>query len=428
MLSGRPEESLVRFRIRATGEERWSIVLATPVLDAEGQTQFVVSSFHDVTALKVSEERLALLADAGAVLGRSTDYQETLNELARLIVPLFADWCVVDVAETGSGVRRIAVAHAEPLITDEQIAESARDAEHLGYLHKLGIRSAALLPLSARGTVLGVLTLIRSDPARGFHEDEMPLLRELAGRAALAVDNARLLHDATEAVRLRDDFLAIASHDMRTPLAAVLGYVELARRRSVRGGGDAKLVEYLDAAHRMTGRLTELVGDLLDLSLLSSGRPLALEQEPLDLRTMSAQVVEEHRRLHTTHAFTLAAPEVPVTVRSDARRLQRVLDNLLSNAVKYSPDGGTITVRVANDGETASIAVTDEGIGIPEHDLPHLFARYARGSNAGVVRGTGLGLAGSREIIDQLGGSITVESREGKGSTFTVRLPVAPQA
>lgn len=457
---GSAPEALVRFRIRATGEERWSLVRPALVRDADGKPQFVISSFHDVTALKATERRLTLLADAGSILGKTVDYQESLNELARMVVPDLADWCVVDVVEPESGLRRLAVAHEDPdlvelaeevqrrwpsnieegvtgevlkageplllpVISEEQLLAAAQDEEHGRKLRALGLVSVAILPLVARDRVLGLLTLVRSDESRAFRADELPLLRELAARAGTAVDNTRLLHEATEAIRLRDDFLAIASHDMRTPLAAILGYLQLALRRARKADdpGAQKLVEYLSAAEGMAGRLTDLVADLMDISLLRSGRPIALEPVELEIGMVVERLVDAHRRLARTHRFVLDRLE-PVSVHADLRRFERVLDNLLSNAVKFSPEGREIHVTVDQKGDTARVLVKDRGIGIPEVDLPELFTRYRRASNVAGVRGTGLGLAGSREIMRQMGGDIEVTSREGKGSTFTVTLPI----
>jgi PAS domain S-box-containing protein len=460
---GSAPEALVRFRIRGTGEERWSLVRPTLVRDADGKPQFVISSFHDVTALKATERRLILLADAGSILGKAVDYQASLNELAQMVVPDLADWCVVDVVEPESGLRRVAVAHEDaslvelaeevqrrwpsnieegatgevlktgepfvlPVISEDQLVAAARDEEHGRKLRALGLVSVVILPLVARERVLGLLTLVRSDESRAFREDELPLLRELAARAGTAVDNTRLLHEATEAVRLRDDFLAIASHDMRTPLAAILGYLQLALRRARKAEdpGAQKLVEYLSAAEGMAGRLTDLVADLMDVSLLRSGRPIALEPVPLDIGSVVERLVDAHRKLARTHKFVLDRCQ-PVSVHADLRRFERVLDNLLSNAVKFSPAGGEIRVTVDQEGGMARVWVKDRGLGIPEDDLPELFTRYRRASNVAGVRGTGLGLAGSREIMRQMGGDIGVISREGKGSTFTVTLPIVEE-
>ncbi len=456
-------ESTLRFRVKATGEERYAATSAVSLRDASGSVRYVVNTFQDVTALKRLDARLQLLADAGTILARSGDYQETLNELAQLMVRQLADWCIVDVLEVETGVSRVAVAHAQkekvlfaaelqrryptdpsegatatvvrtgvplllPVITDAQLDEAARDAEHAAGLRALGLRSVLIVPLAARGTTLGALTLIRSDARRPFSERDVPLAQEVARRAGAAVDAARLLHETTEALRLRDDFLAMASHDMRTPLAVILGYVQLAARRMKRVPiEDAKLSGYLASAERTTGRLNSLVGELMDVSLLRSGRALPLSPEPLRLRSLVETIVAEHRRLTADRVFEVVASGDPV-IEADGDRLERVMDNLIENAVKYSGERSHIQVAVdVNDGE-ATISVADLGRGIPAGDLPHIFEPFHRAANASGIRGTGLGLAGSRDVVRQMGGEITVTSEEGAGSTFVVHLPMEKKA
>ena len=409
-----------------------------------------------------AEDRLRLLADVGALLGGGSDYQETLQQLADLVVHRFADWCVVDVGEP-DGMRRLAVAHRDPdllrlaravqdrypsdpatgmpaqvmasgeprLIAnmpENQLIAVAQDERHARELQRLGLRSVLIVPLAVRGESLGALSLIRSDGRAAFTEADIPFVQEMANRAASAIDRVRLLDELSEAVRLRDDFLAVISHDMRTPLAAVLGYVQLAGRRLHRSVEpvDPKLEGYLSAAERTTEHLTDLVGDLMDVSLLRSGQNLNMHLEPIDLRELAETCVTERQRLVDDRRFILELPEGPVMAMADERRLRRVLDNVVDNAVKFSEPGGRISVSVSASDEGAALTVTDDGRGIPEAELPLIFERFRRGSNASGVRGTGLGLTGSRDIVRQLGGAISVVSKVGVGSTFTVRVPAAP--
>ena len=456
---------VVRFRTRATGEERWSLVQAIPILGDGGEVSLVINTFQDVTDLKRTERRLRLLADAGATLGRSSDYQQTLQELADLVVPEFADWCVVDIVETTRPFRRVATAHADPAkrrlaeeiqrryppdperpggvaqviasgepmlieeVTPDMLRQAARDDEHMAMLEEAGIGSVAILPLIARNQVLGAMTLAAAPARRRLTEADLPLAEELARRAALAIDNARLLHEATEAVRLRDDFLAMASHDMRTPLAVILASLQLARRRVTAAGDPGDVTRHLESAERTTQRMTGLVGELMDISMLRSGDALPLDLRQIDLVELGAAATEEYRTLSDRHTFELRG-EGSVVGLWDRGRVERVLRNLLDNALKYSPAGGAITVTITteDEGRWAVLAVADEGVGIPAQDLPELFEKFHRGSNTRELRGTGLGLAGSRAVVEQLGGTITVESTLDVGSTFTVRLPTAGPA
>ena len=455
--SGPP--SVVRFRDVASGNDHWSLVQAMPIADEAGGVRLVINSFQDVTQLKSTEHRLRLLADAGAVIGRSVDYQEALQKLADLLVGSISDWCVVDVLEPEQPATRVAVAHADPAkrglaeeiqrryptdpeapggvhdvirtgiptvvteVSEDALRAAARDDEHLQLLQQVDIGSVIIVPLRARGEVFGALTLVGSAGRHRYTEADLPWIEELARRAATAVDNARLLHEANEAVRLRDDFLALASHDMRTPLAVILANLQLARRRLVGQDGEHReVLKNLDAAERTTQKLTGLVGELMDISILRSGQALPLSREPVDLAVVAETTVEEYRRLSAEYEITTRLEE-GVVGEWDAIRIERVLRNLLDNALKYSPDGGSVEVVVRSDDGWALAEVTDHGVGIPEDELPLLFEKFHRGSNTRDLRGTGLGLAGSRAVVQQLGGTIDVRSRLGAGSTFAVRLP-----
>jgi PAS domain S-box-containing protein len=458
--------SIVGFRLDGEPGIRWSIVQATPVT-ADGAVRYVINAFQDVSRLKRTEDRVRILADAGAILADSSDYPSTLQALAEIVVPLLADWCVVDVVE-GSVIRRVAVAHPDPrkramaeelqrrfpaeperpggarevietgtsqiitAITDEMLAAASQGPEHLELIRGLGLRSAAIVPLIARGQVLGAMTLAGAETGHVYREEDRAFLEDLGRRAAVAVDNARLLHEANEAIRLRDEFLAMASHDMRTPLQAILSNIQLAIRRLDGAGADAAadrrdaIRENLSRAVQTTHRLSALVGDLLDVAMLRSGRNIGLELGEFDLVEAASRIADAHQSLAPTHRLRVEGP-AQLAVHSDRVRVERVLDNLVANAVKYSPDGGDIVLALDQQGDEVRVAVHDQGIGIPASELSAVFEPYHRGSNASTMRGIGLGLSGSRAVIRQLGGTLTAASEEGKGSTFLVSLPREPR-
>jgi len=188
----------------------------------------------------------------------------------------------------------------------------------------------------------------------------------------------------------------------------------------------AALEDGLRDIESAAGRAATLIDELLDAAHLEAGRPLDLRPTAVDAIALARGRVDEWQRTAPGHVIRVEA-EHPTLVGSwDALRLSRILDNLLGNAVKYSPAGGTVTVRIAREGGWALLAVRDEGIGIPAADLPHVFERLRRGGNVGGIGGTGIGLAGVKRIVEQHGGTIAVESEEGVGSVFTVRLPLAP--
>jgi PAS domain S-box-containing protein len=245
---------------------------------------------------------------------------------------------------------------------------------------------------------------------------------------ALAADNDRLYQETREALRVRDEFLQSISHDLRTPLTPIRTFAQLLAKRARREGGadNEVLLEGLASIDVNTARMSGLIDDLLDLSRLQTGRPLALDLRPVDLAGLVNATAAEFRRLPGGARIEVEAPDWELIGEWDAARLERVVSNLLSNALKYSPDGGPVVVSLAEDptDRAAVLSVRDQGMGIPEADLPHIFERFRRGSNVTErTSGTGIGLAGAKQIVEQHGGAITVESIEGQRTTVVVRLP-----
>jgi PAS domain S-box-containing protein len=245
------------------------------------------------------------------------------------------------------------------------------------------------------------------------------------------VGNFRNVTERKRAEADRQAFMEAAAHDLRSPLAAVKAQTQLQLRRLQRGLGEdraaleAGLARIANAADRMVA----LIDDMMDAAYLRDARPLDLRRTRTNLVTLARTAAEDARRSTDRHTVYVDADRAEVTGEWDSARLTRVLSNLLGNAVKYSPDGGDVVVRVRSfeaDGVSeVELAVSDQGIGIPPADLPHLFERFHRAANVGAIDGTGIGLAGVRQIVEQHGGTIMAISEEGHGSTFTVRLPMA---
>lgn len=437
-----------------------------------GRVTGAVVTFSDITERKRFEQAQRFLSEAGALLAASLDFETTLRRLARLSVPFLADICIVDTLEAADRVRRVAVAHVDPaqerrmrelegvysvppaaawgvpkvvrtgrpeLLAElaEPLAElfpligATGNPAHLALLEQTRPVSRMTVPLIARGRVIGAIMFVTAGSARRYTGSDLALAEELARRAALAVDNARLYREAQEALRLRDEFLASVTHDLRTPLASIKGYAQLLQRRLARMQSP-EAASFRDALRRIDATATKMnaqISELLDLARDLAGRPLALERQKIDLVPLVQAVVEEQRRNSARHAITFET-EVPSLVgRWDAARLERVLANLLANALKYSPAGGTISVRLSREQDStrcwAVVQVQDQGLGIPAVDLPYIFERFYRAQNVPAqVSGSGIGLASARQIVEHHGGTIAVQSEEGQGSTFTVRLPV----
>jgi excisionase family DNA binding protein/PAS domain S-box-containing protein len=231
----------------------------------------------------------------------------------------------------------------------------------------------------------------------------------------------------------QEEFLSAAAHDLKTPLATILGQTHLAQMRlaglgAAQGAPVAASLAKIDVAAR---RMVRLIEEMIDVTRVRQGGTLDLDRQPTDLAALVRTVVDGVRGLSQHEiCVEIAAAAAGLEAYVDAARMERVVANLLHNAVKYTPDGDPITVRLTREhgvAPEAVITVQDQGIGIPEVDLPHIFERFRRGGNA--VRhfgGTGLGLASVRGIVEQHGGTVAVESQDGVGSTFTVRLPLNP--
>lgn len=233
-----------------------------------------------------------------------------------------------------------------------------------------------------------------------------------------------------ELQRWTDEFLAAITHDLRNPITSIRGFAQVLRPHLHRADGkpDPALDRGLEHIKSATRRLALLVDQLLDAARLQARQALDLERQVSDLVAPAQRLVEEHQSFAPQHALRFESKVATLTGHWDAARLERVMDSLVSNAVKYSPNGGVVTVTVRREacpgGVWAIVSIQDEGLGIPADDLPHIFERFYRGRNvAGRIGGTGLGLAGAREVVEQHGGMVIVETQEGHGTTVTLRVP-----
>ena len=278
----------------------------------------------------------------------------------------------------------------------------------------------------SRGRTLGVITLFTAGAQRMLVAADVTMAEELALRLSVALENARLYHDAQSAVRLRDEFLSVASHELKTPLTSLILQHNLIGRGLEVAGLTGPVTQRLATAQRQVLRLTALVDNLLDVSRLSLGK-LVLERAEVDLVQVTRDAVERTSDLFT-QAKCLLLLELPRTLTGqwDALRLDQVLVNLLTNAAKYGA-GCPVSVRAGlNAQDEAWVEVRDGGIGIEADALPRLFGRFERAVSDRHYGGMGLGLYISRQIVEALGGRIDVDSQPGQGATFTLRLPRTP--
>jgi PAS domain S-box-containing protein len=429
-----------------------------PIVSEGGGRAGVVLVFRDATESRAAAQRRRFLAEASAILLASLDYEQTLGRIARLAVPAVADWCVVDLVNDAGGIERVATAHVDPdkmllanefqkryppdphapsgvakvirtgepeLATeiDRELIASIPDLERRRIVESLGLRSYVIVPLVARGRILGAMTCISAESERRYRERDLELLQELAGRVAYAVDNARLFKLSQEAVAVRDEFLSIASHELRTPLTPLGLQLEmleqsLARMSPAPEGAARKL----EIARRQVDRLARLVEGLLDVSRIATGR-LHIEPEEMELEAALRDVVLEHRGLADRAGCSLElVSDGPVLGRWDRGRVEQIVGNLLVNAIKYS-GGKPVEVRLTRDADQVEIAIVDRGLGIAAEDIDRIFERFERAVSARQYGGLGLGLYIARQLARAHGGEIEVESQLGAGATFTLRLP-----
>jgi signal transduction histidine kinase len=406
-----------------------------------------------------AEMRAAFLADASVLLS-SLDYQRNLGRIAELMVPRLADWCAVDLM-TEHGLARLAVAHVDPdkvafardlearyptdleaptgvghvlrsgqaeifpEITDEMLAAGARSPEHLALMRELSLQSAMMVPLSARHRTFGVLSFVTTAGGRRYTEADLEFAKELARRAAFAIENARLYAEAHEANRLKDEFLATLSHELRTPLNVILGRIRMLNGAIARPDAFDQLVSTID---RNAQSLARLVEDLLDVSRISLGQ-VKVDSQPVSLKTIVDTVVTGLEPAARAKGVAVTVAHGPVRpLLGDGTRLQQVVWNLLTNAIKFTPSGGRVTISLQEQEGYAALSVSDTGEGIAAEFLPHVFEMFRQAEPANTRRygGLGIGLSIVRRLVELHGGTIAAESAgPGCGATFRVLLPLA---
>jgi predicted ATPase/signal transduction histidine kinase len=412
---------------------------------------------------QVAERRALLLGEATAVMTSTFDYQGVFGALSRICVRSFADWAIIDLIEGGETMR-LAGAHRDadkeallrelaarypagagspapassvlatgrPLLIahlgDEQRRAHAVDERHVEIIRRLGTASIVVVPLVARDTTLGALTLASATPG-WFLPADVELAAEIGRRAALAVDNARLLRATQQAVRLRDEFLSVASHELRTPVTSLMLTVDRLARSVVSGKPllPEALSSGLDRVKHSTGRLRRLTDELLDVTRIEHGR-LDLNPVEVDLGALARQVGDALRFDAARAGCTVRIEtDGPVTGVWDPSRLEQVITNLLSNAMKFG-HGHPVEVRVRDAGSGAELTVRDHGLGIEPRYQAVIFNRFERAVSAAQYGGLGLGLYIARRIARAHGGDLRVESQPGQGATFTLTLPWAAPA
>lgn len=393
-----------------------------PILDDEGQLAGVVLVFRDATERAQDDERRALLAEVTEVLIGSLEVETTLAAVARLLVPRAADRVSVHTRRADGSLETLAVAEAAAAArVPTQLVDTAAATGRSQLL-----ATAMVVPLTARGRPFGALAFALAGAARRFGPRDLELAEDLARRVAGAIDSARLYCEAHEAIRLRDEFLAIASHELRTPLTTLQLQLDSLARAAERLPPDdaARLGRKIDSSSRQSTRLANLVDSLLDVSRITTGR-LAIKTERMNLVAIAGEIAE---RFHAQAVaagceLRLAATEPSIEVEWDRLRIEQVLSNLVANAIKYGA-GQPIDVLIDRvDGGRARMVIRDRGIGIRQADVERIFGRYERAVSARNYGGLGLGLFIARQIVEAHGGEIRVGQASGAGAELVVVIP-----
>ncbi|AEI67115.1 two-component sensor histidine kinase [Corallococcus macrosporus] len=429
--------------------------------DAQGKPLHCIAQVQDITARKQLEQALRFLAESGPQLASSLDPRRTIATVARLAVPTLADWCVVDLVDDSGQVQAVEALAASPeksRLLHELLSEyphdpsrqghvvadvletgrsvllpasaatafeaAAEDDRHLELIRRLSPASGLIVPLRTRERILGAVILWTSESGRHYGPRDQTLAEELASRAALAIDNARLHERSEQATHLRDEVLRVVAHDLRTPLNVIaLSAGTLLKRAPEIRATDTRPLETIRKA---VARANRLIQDLLDVARLEAGH-LSVERAPVETAAFIKEAAELHRALAEAKSIRLTTdvPEDAPALLADPARALQVLSNLLGNAIKFTPEGGHVTVQAVPEGDMMRFSVRDTGPGIQPEHLTHLFEAFWQAA-AGKKEGAGLGLAIAKGLVDAHGGRIWVDSSPGLGSTFSFTLPTLP--
>jgi signal transduction histidine kinase len=392
--------------------------------------------------VKANQDDLRFHSNLAEVLASALDERAMLSAVARLLVPRLGDICLADVIDDDGSVQRVdntlddwrlsptpALRSGETvLITDltqSSLAAIAPDPDGQEAVRAAGIRSLVLLPLIGRGRLLGVLTLGTTRPDRRFSKADLPMLEDVAQRAALGTDNARLYQQARQASRARDDTLAAISHDLRNGLNTVLTAVGLLLRSLPPDSEGRRDRRHVEAIRRSAERMNRVIGDLLDVASIESGR-LFVEPRRESVGSILSEAVSACHAQATERSLRIDEhlAQEQLEAICDRDRVIQVLGNLIGNAIKFTPEGGRVQVSAEPFDDEVLFAVRDTGSGIPGKQLPHVFDRFWQATPKARL-GSGLGLTIAKGVVEALGGRIWVESRTGEGTTFFFTLPLA---
>lgn len=454
---GKKITSYETVRIRKDGKQIVVSLSVSPIYDEGKRVVGAVTIAREVTERIYLEHKFEFLANASKVLSSSLDYKTTLHTIAKLAVPHLADWCTVDMLDEEEKPKLAALAHIDPkmvkwgrqfrkkrpidmssstglpkvlrtgkseiypFISDALLRKSTTNEEELTLLRTIGFTSVMIVPIVSDNKVVGAITFVSTDSGRRYTKSDLTMVEELANRVALAIENARLYKEAQDAILLRDEFISIASHELKTPITSLKAYAQLLKQHAIK---NKVLLEskYLDKMSEQINKMAKLISDLFDVSKMQLGR-LDFNEEIFDITQLTKDTVDIVQQTSIKHTITVL-PTPKLWVKGDKDRISQILINLLTNATKYSPEATKVFVIIEKEAGNVRISVKDYGIGIEKKNLRKIFNRFYQAPGEKEFPGLGLGLYISFQIAKKHGGSLIVKSRPKKGSTFTLELPL----
>ncbi|HLB09254.1 MAG TPA: ATP-binding protein [Gemmatimonadaceae bacterium] len=426
-------------------------------LDAPDGRRLYAAVVRDVTDRKRTHQQQRFLAEVSATLSQSLEYVDTLESVARLPVPALADACILDVLDESGKLRRLAHSREDfeglrtlrgqfvlasdgmamqvnalvsgftqvvADVTGEWLDAHCSDPAEADLIRRVGVTTVMIVPLVARAESIGVMTLLGIGPSRSYDASDVVIAENFAGRAALAIVNARLYRAAQHATRARDEVLGVVSHDLRNPLSAIAMCSRVLVDSPPATAADRR--ELATNIYDSTTWMSRMIQDLLDVSTIEAGvLSIVRANEKVELILRRASDLFTRAAAERKVGIVVQVDDAALSVHADSERLMQAVANLISNALKFTPSGGSVAVTACALGGDVEIAVTDTGRGIAEQDLSHIFDRYwhSHGSQAGA----GLGLAIAKGIVEAHGGRIVVASTLGAGSRFALLLPLTVQ-
>lgn len=446
-----------------------------PILDEKGKPLYLLGVAEDITEKMIRQKKAALelqdeaarrerqklneresvVAQAISTLSQTLDYQEAIRGIVKAVVPSLGDWSVLSLVNEDGVFGRTAGVHQNPalqkyldefirdfppeaedlevqrafltgeptlerVVTDEELESLPRHARKRELYKILGTNSSVIIPVRTRDGILGVLGISRGQHRGPFDELDFALAQEIGRRAGTILDNTILFQSTQRAVRARDEFLSIASHELKTPITSLRLQLEML----LRPGRSGDLSRPIQNAVNQIDRLTALVNDLLDVGRLESGK-LKYDLAKTGISEIVREVSDAMRpQFMAAGAELIVDVEDEAFVSVDRYRMEQVIVNLLNNALKYGMSR-PVRIGVTKKSSQVQMTVSDEGVGIAESQITRIFGKFERGGKVSSIAGLGLGLYITSEIVKAFQGTITVRSEEGKGTEFTVLLPGA---